>query len=66
MTGIGNNAIRRYDPQTGDFMGDFSSGYSLAEPTKMAIGPDSLLYVSQWGDDQSKVARFDLDGYCRF
>lgn len=62
LTGIDNSSIKRYDPQTGDFMGNFSSGYSLAEPTKMAIGPDSLLYVSQWGDAQNKVARFDLEG----
>ena len=62
VTGIDNNAIKRYNPQTGEFLGDFSSGYSLSRPTKMSIGPDSLLYVSQWGSIQNKVVRFDLEG----
>ena len=65
VSGIDNTAIKRYDLQTGDFIGNFSSGYALSEPTKMAIGPDSLLYVSQWGDAQNKVARFGLDGLPR-
>ena len=62
VTGIDNSAILRFDPQTGDFLGHFSSGYPLASPTKMAIGTDDMLYVSQWGAAQNKVARFDLDG----
>ena len=59
VTGFLNNAIKMYDGETGDFLGDFSTGYTLDSPTKMILGPDSLLYVSQW---DGKVVRFNLDG----
>lgn len=62
VTGFGNSAIKRYDGITGDYLGDFSSGYALDVPSKMSIGPDSLIYVTQWGTVQQKVVRFDLDG----
>ncbi len=62
VTGFGNNAIKRYDGLTGDYLGDFSSGYALEAPSKMSIGPDSLIYVTQWGTVQQKVVRFDLAG----
>lgn len=62
VTGFGNTAIKRYDGSTGAFLGDFSSGYALATPSKMSMGPDSLLYVTQWGATQNKVVRFDLVG----
>ncbi|MEM7036939.1 MAG: hypothetical protein AAF570_08175, partial [Bacteroidota bacterium] len=57
-----NTAIKRYDGTTGAFLGDFTSGYSLSQPTKTTLGPDSLLYVSQWGSAQNKVVRFTLAG----
>jgi streptogramin lyase len=59
VTGRFNDAIKRYDGLTGDFIGDFTTGYSLDEPTKTQVGPDSLLYVAQWGT-QNKIARFDI------
>lgn len=62
VTGAGNTAVKRYDSTTGAYLGNFTSGYALEIPTKMSIGPDSLLYVMQWGSAQQKVARFDLDG----
>ncbi|MCB0571787.1 MAG: T9SS type A sorting domain-containing protein [Phaeodactylibacter sp.] len=63
VTGAGNTAIKRYDGQTGAYMGNFSSGYVLQTPSKMSIGWDSMLYVTQWGTTQNKVVRFGLDGH---
>ncbi|MCA9728994.1 MAG: T9SS type A sorting domain-containing protein [Candidatus Eisenbacteria bacterium] len=60
VTGRGQNAIKKYDGQTGDYLGNFTTGYALDNPTKTNVGPDGLLYVSQWGAVQNKVARFDL------
>jgi len=54
-----NDAIHQYDPVTGDDLGNFSSGYSLDQPTKMRIGPDGHFYVSQWGNANFNVAVFD-------
>ena len=62
VTGFANSVIKRYDGITGEFLGDFSTGYTLDTPSKMSIGPDSLIYVTQWGTVQKKVVRFDLDG----
>lgn len=62
VTGFGNIAIKRYDGLTGDYLGDFTSGYALESPSKMSIGPDGLIYVTQWGTVQKKVVRFDLAG----
>lgn len=62
VTGFGNTAIKRYDGATGAFLGDFSYGYALQTPSKMSMGPDGLLYVTQWGTTQNKVVRFGLDG----
>lgn len=62
VTGAGNAFIKRYDGQTGDYLGNFSSGYALETPSKMTIGWDNLLYVTQWGTTQNKVVRFGLDG----
>ena len=62
VTGLNNTAIKKYNGNTGEYIGDFSSGYSLVKPTKMSIGPDNKIYVSQWGQVQNKVARFSMDG----
>ena len=61
VSGRFTNAILKYDGQTGAFLGRFTSGYDLDEPTKFTFGPDSLLYVSQWGQQQRTVARFDAE-----
>lgn len=62
VTGNNNTTIKRYNGKTGGYIGNFSTGYSLSSPSKMSIGPDSLIYVTQWGAIQNKVVRFDLQG----
>lgn len=61
VTGIGNNAVKRFDGTTGIYLGEFTSGFLLANPSKMSLGPDSLIYVTQWGGTFN-VVRFDLMG----
>lgn len=60
VTGFGNAKLKRYDGETGNFIEDFTSGYSLDKPTKTSIGPDGHLYVSQWGNTQNAIVRFNL------
>lgn len=62
VSGFGNNTIKQYDGVSGEYLGDFSTGYSLLSPSKMSIGPDSLIYITQWSSTQNKVARFTLEG----
>lgn len=62
VTGRDNTAIKKYNAQTGAYLGNFTSGYALDNPTKTTIGPDGLIYVSQWGNVQNKVIRFDTTG----
>ncbi len=62
VTGFNNTKIKQYDGSTGDFLGDFSKNYNLSNPTKIILGADDLIYVTQWGATQNKVVRFDLDG----
>ena len=54
------NAIKKYDGTTGAYLGNFTSGYPLDNPTKTTFWQDSLIYVSQWGVSQNKVVRFNL------
>ncbi len=61
VSGILNTAIKQYDASSGDYLGNFTSGYNLNQPTRMRIR-DNLLYVIQWGTGDNKVVRFDLDG----
>ncbi|MEM7087708.1 MAG: thrombospondin type 3 repeat-containing protein [Bacteroidota bacterium] len=61
VSGRFNSSILQYDGETGAFLGEFTSGYDLDEPTKMSIGPDGLLYISQWGQTNSSVVRFNMD-----
>lgn len=60
VTGRGNGYIKKYNLSTGAYLGNFTSGYFLDNPTKTTIWKDSLIYVSQWGASQNKVVRFDL------
>lgn len=62
VTGHNNTSIKKYDGKTGSYISDFSKGYQLKKPSKMSIGPDSLIYVTQWDATQNKVVRFDLQG----
>ncbi|MFB3056903.1 MAG: T9SS type A sorting domain-containing protein [Ignavibacteriaceae bacterium] len=59
VSGRGNTTILKYDRSTGDFIGNFTTGYQLDNPTKMTFGSDGNLYVSQWGSQQNKVVRFN-------
>ncbi len=62
VTGINNNTVKQYNGSTGAFIKNFTTGYLLSGPTKMSIGPDSLLYVTQWNSSPNEVARYRLDG----
>ena len=63
VTGLNNTAIKEYNGKTGAYIGDYSSGYNLSGPTKMSLGPDKRIYVSQWGGSHvNKIARFDMNG----
>ncbi len=62
VTGINNNTIKKYNGITGAYLGDFTTGYLLANPTKMSLGKDGLIYVSQWGTSQNKIVRFNQSG----
>jgi len=59
VTGRFNSAIKQYNGTTGTYLGDFTSGYTLDNPTKTTYGPDGNLYVSQWGNTQNSIVRFD-------
>lgn len=59
VSGRGDTAILMYDKATGNFLQQFTRGYGLDNPTKIAFGPRGDFYVSQWGTTQSSVARFD-------
>jgi len=59
VSGRGNTSILMYDRVTGDFIDSFTKGYVLDNPTKISFGPDSNLYVSQWGTTKNKVVRFN-------
>jgi WD40 repeat protein len=65
VTGTDNTRIKKYDLETGAFLGDWSdAAFELGRPSKMTIGPDDLLYVTQWGQTAptAKIVRFDLEG----
>lgn len=59
VSGRGNSAILMYDKFTGSFINSFTSGYTLNNPTKITLGPDGNLYVSQWGNGNQKIVRFN-------
>ncbi len=58
-----SNNILKYDLETGDFIEVWNQD-PVTNPTKMALGPDGLIYVTQWGQTQqtSYVLKFNLDG----
>ncbi len=61
VSGLLNTKIKKYNSQTGEFIEDFTSGYDLENPTKMTFHTDGFLYVSQWGENQPVVVRFDAN-----
>lgn len=58
ISNLGSNNINKFDINNGGFKGSFTTG--LSGPTRMAIGPDNLLYVISWNG--GPVKRFKLDG----
>ena len=65
VTGTNNTRIKKYHLETGEYLGDWSdASFALGNPSKMSIGPDNLLYVTQWGQTSAtaKIVRFDLNG----
>jgi sugar lactone lactonase YvrE len=62
VSGFLNTQIKEYNASNGDYIGNFSTGYSLSQPTRMVVGPGELIYVVQWDLGNNKVVRFDLDG----
>lgn len=59
ISNISTGRINKYDALTGLWVGTFAA--NLSDPTRMAIGPDSLLYVLQWAGTY-QVKRYQLDG----
>lgn len=59
ITNLNNGRISKFNASTGAFTGEFATG--IGGPTRMKIGPDSLLYVLQWVGN-GKVWRYRLDG----
>lgn len=59
VTSLRNPYVLKFNPDSGKLIGQFSSGYKLEKPTKMTFHSDGYLYVSQWGENQSSVVRFD-------
>lgn len=63
VTGISNSSIKEYDRETGAYIGDYTTGFNLSSPAKMRLGPDGLLYVTQFSfGNNTEVVRFNLDG----
>ena len=59
ISNLGSGRITRHDASTGVYLNDFASG--IGGPTRIKIGPDSLLYVLQWTGN-GRVLRYQLDG----
>lgn len=59
VSNLGSGRITKHDIATGAYLGDFAT--SIGGPTRMKIGPDSLLYVLQWVGN-GRVRRYDRNG----
>ncbi|MCF8413625.1 MAG: T9SS type A sorting domain-containing protein [Melioribacteraceae bacterium] len=59
ISNFSSGRITKYDIASGNYLGNFAVG--LNAPTRMKIGPDSLLYVLQWSGS-GKVKRYKLTG----
>jgi DNA-binding beta-propeller fold protein YncE len=58
VSSFGTNSIRKYDKDTGAYLGDFASG-PLRGPVGQLPLPDGSLLVSSWNN--STIYRFDLE-----
>lgn len=59
ISNLGSGCINKHNAITGAFISNFACG--INDPTRIKIGPDSLLYVLQW-EGNGKVLRYDLNG----
>lgn len=59
VSNLNNGRISKFDAGTGAFIAEFATG--ISGPTRMRLGPDSLLYVLQW-QGNGKVRRYKLTG----
>jgi hypothetical protein len=59
VVSLSARSVLKFDPTTGAFLGNFTTGFDLRNPVKLTFGPDGFLYVSQWGDGQGSVLRFN-------
>lgn len=59
VSNYNSGTIDRYNATTGQYVGMFTD--FVIGPTRMALGPDGLLYVAQDGGN-NRVRRFQLDG----
>ena len=59
ISNLNTNSITRYNATTGQYIDNFVTG--IGGPTRMKIGPDSLIYVLQWFGN-GKVLRYDFNG----
>lgn len=59
ISNFGTGLINKHNASTGEYIGPFAS--ALSAPTRIKIGPDSLIYVLQWGGT-GRVKRYTVDG----
>ena len=59
ISNLSSDRITKHDASTGDYIENFAT--NADGPTRMAIGPDGLLYALQWNGN-GKVFRYQLDG----
>jgi len=59
VSNLNSGHITKFNANTGAYLGEFATG--IGGPTRMQLGPDSLLYVLQWFGN-GKVRRYSLAG----
>jgi streptogramin lyase len=56
VASYGTDSVRRYDGETGEFVGTFAAGHGLEQPRNIVYGPDGNLYVTS---ANHSVIRYD-------
>ncbi len=59
VSNLNSGHITKFNANTGAYLGEFATG--IGGPTRMRLGPDSLLYILQWFGN-GKVRRYTLAG----
>ena len=54
------NRITKHNAQTGDYIEDFAT--VPGGPTRMKLGDDGFIYVTQWSNSDNKILRFQQNG----